>query len=307
MNRFLRPEFVYRPRQLFRAIRQKFAGDPSGKVVCELPWRYPVSVNPKSDFVGHRVYRHGLMAIEACETAFRLLDVGDHAIDIGANQGIVTSAMLARVAARNASSLHGSVTSIEMMPSTFDQLSKNVFNWPDSSRSILVTHNLALSDTEGTISVGLSQDFQSNTGVAYCTHEKVPDDHQNLSVPCTTLDRLIGIPDHDIQLMKIDVERHEYSVLLGAREILHSQKIKNILIEDDFDANSPAKAFLRSHGYEIFRLKACLRGIKLEPLLVENLSEQDPDTYIDYLATLDAFKAKKAFRSLGYKCLMTSR
>ncbi len=91
-HRFFRPEFVYRPQQLLRAAWQKISGDPNSYIMTRLPWGAEISVHP-GDYIGHRVLRHGLTALDACEAVFRLMQVGGTALDIGANHGVVTSAM----------------------------------------------------------------------------------------------------------------------------------------------------------------------------------------------------------------------
>lgn len=165
LNRILRPEFLHRPQQILRAATQRWSGDPQEAVTCRLPWALPVTVQA-SDYIGHGVYRHGLTAIEACEAAFRLMGPGDIAIDAGANQGIVTSAMAFR-AGRS-----GRVIAIEMLPETFQKLALNVQSWGEAGSCITLI-NSAVSDRNGTIQVGLSPDFARNSGVAYATHEQV--------------------------------------------------------------------------------------------------------------------------------------
>jgi FkbM family methyltransferase len=295
LNRFLRPEFLHRPQQVLRAAKQRWSGDPQDAVTCRLPWALPVTVEP-SDYIGHGVYRHGLTALEACEAAFRLMGPGDIAIDAGANQGIVTSAMAFR-AGRS-----GRVIAIEMLPQTFQKLSYNVENWGETGSCITLI-NSAVSDRNGTIHVGLSPDFARNSGVAYATHEQVFPGHSSMEVECIRIDDLIQ-GEETIKLLKLDVERHEFAALKGAEHLLSSRRITHIVFEDPAFSDSEAKRLLRNLGYTIFSIRNGLWKPSVHRFDASaTVGSSRHDAYDDFIATLDIAGLDAAYRSPGYRCL----
>jgi len=292
-NRFLRPEFFHRPRQAIRAIRQRLTGDPKDPVVCPLPWGSAILVDVH-DYIGHRVFRHGVTALEACEAAFRLLKKGDIAIDAGANQGVVTSAMSINVGRS------GCIFSIEMLPETFQKLEHNIKAW-GAQGSCVRPINAAVSDRKGLIQVGLSPDFSNNSGVAYATHDGVVSGHETREVECITLDDLLSGME-SIQLLKLDVERHEYAALCGAAQLLNEHRIRHLIFEDHVSGNSEPKQLLRKNGYTVFSVKSDLLKPSLRPC-GNDLRAEPSDCYQDFIATCDEQALQSAYQRPGYLCL----
>jgi len=85
------------------------------------------------------------------------------------------------------------------------------------------------------------------------------DMYSSVSVPVKTLDSIIYENNiHNIFLLKVDVEGHEYEVLSGARLALSTKIIENIQIErhlDDLRVNDEKRIqnFLKDYGYQRIR------------------------------------------------------
>jgi hypothetical protein len=83
--------------------------------------------------------------------------------------------------------------------------------------------------------------------------------YSSVSVPVKTLDSIIYENNiHNIFLLKVDVEGHEYEVLSGARLALSTKIIENIQIErhlDDLRVNDEKRIqnFLKDYGYQRIR------------------------------------------------------
>lgn len=239
---------------------------------------------------------HGIIAMEACEAVFRLLDEGETGVDAGANVGTVCSSMVHRVGRS------GHVLAFEMMPQTFAMLNENVEAWKSRCPQVEAFH-CALSDSETTINIGLSPDFLVNTGVAYATHGDVHPGHQVLSAQAKRLDSFLSA-EQSIHLLKLDVERHEYAVLKGAEELLKSGRIRDIVLEDATHEDSTVKQLLRSNGYSFFSMQAGLFGVSLIPFQPSaSHSDTNADDYSDFLATRNPERALARWAKRGYRCL----
>lgn len=296
LKRLARPEFLYQPRQVVQAAYRKLSGDEKGEVIRRLPWGLSISISP-DDFIGRQVYRYGVAALGACETAFRLARPGDTVIDIGANIGAVTAALVHCVKPS------GRVIAIEMMPETFEKLSANVRRWNGLARLVTCV-NVAASNRDGTVKVALSPDYAANSGLACVVNGPLPGDHAAIDVPCRRLDR--SVPTHGpIKLAKIDVERHEFEVIQGAGDLISRHIVSNVLFEDAPSSDTPVKALLGSQGYRIFELLNSLWGPKLLPLEARR-GARASDRSVDFLATDRPDEAIRLFKPPGYQCLKST-
>ena len=116
-NYLRRPEYIWRPRQVFRRFG-RLGKKPGETEEVTLPWGARVLVRPKEN-VGADIYYYGIFDPIVPEAIWRLLDVGEAALDIGANIGQNTSAMAFR------SGPAGSVIAFEPHPVTFGELRRN--------------------------------------------------------------------------------------------------------------------------------------------------------------------------------------
>ncbi|WP_164921537.1 FkbM family methyltransferase [Rhodopirellula baltica] len=269
---------------------QKLLGVRPGPVRRILPWGYPVWVEPQ-DYIGHRVLRHGLTALEACETSFRLLDPGDVAADVGANYGVVTAAMVAAVGKT------GTVTAVEMHPKTFAALQRNVNEWDTGGTTVRLIQ-AAASDRSGEIIACESEDYASNSGVGYVTHQVHHENHRQRKVSSDRLDHLLN--GKAPVFLKLDVERHELEALRGAGELISNHSVPHLLVED-LVGRTPVKDLLQDAGYTLFELECDLRGPKVCPVNFERPFQDGVCS--DILATKNPDEVRRRFESPGYRCL----
>ena len=113
--------------------------------------------------------------------------------------------------------------------------------------------------------------------------------------------RLDDIIDKEIYILKIDVEGHEYSALLGSSALLARGAIRNIIFEDHDIEHSNVVTLLMQFGYKIFSIGWDLKGLILRPLGASNKSYlKDAPNFI---ATLDCLSLDAATRSTGWSIL----
>ncbi len=142
----------------------------------------------------------------------------DLILDIGANTG--TYSLIASALNSNAE-----VHAFEPVKRTFDKLQSNVqINTFD-----IHLHNIALSDTVGEIF--LMEEGGSNEYTAHVTKLQNPNSYL---VCCKRLDSILNVNyiGKNI-LMKLDVERHEVSVLLGMGDLL--KQLRPIILLEVLD------------------------------------------------------------------------
>lgn len=295
LKRILQPYYIWRPGQIVRALYIKLAGRQKGSATIKLPWGAAIRF-PTHDYIGHQLSMHGIIAMEACEAVARLLDEGETAVDAGANVGTVSSIMARRVGKT------GQVSAFEMMPQTFAYLHENVESWKAFCPKA-EAHQCALSDRESVINIGLSPDFQVNTGVAYATRGEVHPGHQVTTAQAKRLDAFFP-SNAMIHFLKLDVERHELEVLQGAGSLLTQGRIRDIVFEDVALADSPVKQLLASLGYSLLTMRAGLSRIDLIPFHAADHAG-NADEYCDYLATRDVKRTLSRWAKGKYYCLST--
>jgi len=157
-----------------------------------------------------------------------------HALDIGANMGFMTGYFGAR---------WSKVTAFEPTPNIFECLSKNC------TRPNIDLKNLALSDFNGEVLFAVSGRSEINQIIS---DPKVLKKHwHHIKVPAATLDSLNL---QNIDMIKIDVEGHELSVVRGAEQTIRSQK-PLIAIEISFENKILDKQISRNHDQALELLK----------------------------------------------------
>jgi len=194
-------------------------------------WRRPqpgrtiaLATDPQDTLIG-RVIRSGQRWESWLDPYFhRYCDPGKASLDIGANIGAhaVTMAQLSAV-----------VHAFEPQEATWRILAENAKGRP------IVTHNLALSDREGTVRM---KQPTGNTGMTEI------DEHGTGEI--VHVRRLDDIAiDLSIGLMKIDVEKHERECLNGALGTIARDR-PVIILEDQVDA----RRLLEPLGYRMQRI-----------------------------------------------------
>jgi FkbM family methyltransferase len=162
----------------------------------------------------HRLVYLNLFDLELRRVVLPLLHPGDLVVDVGANFGFWALA---------AANLGCSVVAIEPIPPTRELLVANAIR--NGLRDRLEVVSVAISDAVGELTMIVPA---GETGHA-SAHPHPATSMEEFTVTATTLDNVIG--DRHIRLLKIDVEGHEASVLLGAEHILRNGSVDYVMIE----------------------------------------------------------------------------
>jgi FkbM family methyltransferase len=179
-------------------------------------------------------YRSNQGIIDFVEEKFNNKD-RNHALDIGANIGFMTAYF---------GSKWKKVTSFEPTPSTFDCLKKNC------SRSNIVLKNLALSDLEGELLFAVGGKSEINQIIS---DKKYLKKHwSSIIVPAASLDSLNL---QEVDVIKIDVEGHELSVIKGAEKTI-KQSRPLIIIEISFENKILDKEISHNHEHALTLLES---------------------------------------------------
>lgn len=297
--RMRKPEYWFRPSQLVRRfIRERENGETGFQKVL-LPWGTPLVIRP-DEAIGQAIWRTGTYDVTVSEALLRLADRGDTAVDVGANIGVMASAMAIAVGTT------GKVVCFEPHPSLYLELSANIAGWQEALHwNHVEASDLALSEHPGEAALAMSRQFDSNRGTASLTalaSGEGPTRH--VIVHTTTLDLALG-GSQEIGLLKVDVEGHELEVLKGATSLLSSGRVRDIVFEEYGTYPSPVTNLLESYGYKVFALrKGVLGPLVQSPSDVRlQLEWETPN----YLATNDAQRAMARLRPIGWRSLRRQR
>jgi FkbM family methyltransferase len=288
----LKPEYLYRPRQLLRRL---FQGTPSAATVeALLPWGARLRVHPRDD-LGSAVCTLGLFDLVVTEALWRLADPGETAIDAGANLGYMTAVLGHRV------SPGGRVFSFEPHPVLFQELSENIALQREGHRVDFRATQAALGEKPGSLTLRIPADFASNRGVAsIVTDANLADSGERIEVPARVLDEVLqdaGV----IGVMKIDVEGFELPAFRGASELLKSRRIRDIVFEHHDSFPSPVSTYLAEMGMTLFRLhREFRRPVLLAP---DSALPRTKWESTSYLATYDPDRMRARFAPSGWRCL----
>jgi FkbM family methyltransferase len=287
-----KPEYIYRPGQLFRRLFRQIPRE--GAVETRLPWGAALRVRA-NDEIGSIVCTLGVFDLTVTEALWRLADPGETAVDAGANMGYMTAVLGHRV------SPGGTVYSFEPHPAIFRELQENVELQRRTSTATFHPINAALGETPGTLSLRIPPHFAENRGVAsIATGANAATPGDLIDVPARVLDEELK-DVAAIGVMKIDVEGFELPVLHGAKTLLHSRRIREIIFEHHEAYPSEVAKYLEGAGMTLFRLHREFR----RPVLLPPDSPV-PRTHWEatsYIATFDPARVRERFAPSGWKCL----
>ena len=120
-NAILKPEFVFRPAQVWRRMNWKRQWqDNHGQVT--LPWGLALEIDA-SETIGMAITKIGVYDLVVPEAIFRLCDPGETALDVGANIGMNTGALAL------ATGPAGKVAAYEPHPKLLQGLEETVASW----------------------------------------------------------------------------------------------------------------------------------------------------------------------------------
>ena len=164
-------------------------------------------------------------------------------LDVGANVGFTTVA-LARRAGR------GVVHAFEPSPVAFGALERTISR--HRLRNV-VTHPLALGSADGTIEMVTPIDGASRLpALSHVVSGSASAVGERFVAPCRTLDGAVDWASGPrVTAMKIDVEDHEYHVLVGGRRLIAAHRPLVFCELWETENRSRSLALARELGYEV--------------------------------------------------------
>lgn len=299
MNRsasgFLKPCYLFPPTNLIRRLWFQISPPKSGQAEVSFPWGTRLQVD-LDDCIGREIFKQRVFDIAVSECAWRLLQPGDQALDVGANIGYMTNLYAARVGEK------GIVHAFEPHPKIRQKLEANVARIAQTRGTApVVVHACALGDARGTAELIETGHFGLNQGTAYLASSAAgADGATRYQVQIETLDDLF--PAMTFTLLKIDVEGHEAKVIKGSHRLLQEQRIRHVIYEDHDQGRTGLPELFAGYGYTVYSIGYTLFGLELrppqEPVALDTSWES-----VNYLATCDAPLVQRVIGK-GWKSLM---
>ncbi|MDT5062885.1 MAG: hypothetical protein QOH63_3344 [Acidobacteriota bacterium] len=264
--------------------------------IVALPWETEIKVRP-NEVIGHSIVTMGVYDLCVTEVLWRLIDLGETAVDVGANIGYMTSVMAKRVGAT------GRVFSYEPHPEIYDEFCENKRMWQETRGwQQIESQNVALSNTSGIGTLNMPPHFRENRGVASLLDEtnKQADSHAcQCPITLARLDDLMN-DNYPVSIIKLDVEGHELKVLQGGDKVI-THHVRDIVFEEHGGYPSGVTYFLENRGFTLFRFYKGIWGPRLESpagKLKGSLLPWEPPSY---LATKDPSRVTKRMEKRGWQ------
>jgi FkbM family methyltransferase len=289
---FLRPEYLFRPRQILHRLKRVYqAPKPSGEIVV-LPWGDSIKVFT-NEIIGSGIWCYGVFDLIVGEGILRLLDKGETALDIGANIGQFSTLMARRVG------LNGKVFSFEPHSDLYHELVTNCSSYINIQKT-LQAHNSAVGKNSGSGTLIIPKEFGGNRGTSKVGTDG-PKDGDTFKIKIETLDEVCEAL-RSIGVCKIDVEGHEAEVLKGAAKTLRQKKIRDIIYEDVSLTNTELRAILVEAGYTIFSLHTDIIKPRISAFAEKKPFKKGQEGE-NFVATLEPDRAIRRFNAVGWKTL----
>lgn len=277
-----KPEYFFQPTQFLKRIFEPIVKRSAEREI-QMPWGKKMSVNA-DETIGKSIVHFGVYDLVLTEALWRLVEPGMKVADIGANIGYFSQMLSQRVGPM------GQVFSFEPHPQIFESLKNNV-----SECGNVKLHPMALSSEPGTMSLFIPKNFDGNEGVA--TLEATSDAMETKQVRVEVLDEVLK--NQKIDIIKIDVEGHELSVLKGGAHTL--VQVQHVLFEDFNKSSSPVIAYLKTLGFAVFRLRKSFWGPSLISVAEgDSIPLWEPPNYI---ATRDVALVQSRLAARGWHSL----
>ena len=311
-----KPEYFFQPRQFLKRLKRGASFVSKSRPEILLPFGLPLTINP-NETIGHSLWHLGIYDLAMSETLWRLLDTEETAWDVGANIGYVTGLMAKRVGQS------GRVVAFEPHPDLFSHLETHVRHWERQYPIGKVTlFQAAVADVGPDANKGIQtrfklvipSEFSKNSGLSYIADEtsdaestfknsatKNRNKEQTIDVSVLSLQQTLLKTEHSPQVLKIDTEGTELSVLKSGGDLISPNGIRDILFEDHGIFPTPTQQYLLERGYRVFAIQKNFTGPSLvEPPRPTRKSKWEPP---NYLATLNSERALSRLRSKGWKVL----
>jgi FkbM family methyltransferase len=292
LARLNRPEYLFQPRA---ALRRLWKGGRSwegpGTTIAEVPWSREITVF--RDEIGRMIFLTGIFDLTVTETIHRLTAPGVVAVDVGANVGYLTSLMATR------GGPGGRVVAFEPHPEVFSVLEENARRWnADPTVAAVEVHGLALSNRSGGGQLQTVSQAEGHMGLSSLEAQGTGG-QPSVDIELAKLDDLLE--SGHIDMLKLDVEGHELSVLAGAERLLDGRLIRDLVFEEHRIYPAPSMTFLEERGMTLFTLKHTLFGPQVRPIEEGPAPPEWPGP--NYLATLDPERALSLLSPRGWRCL----
>lgn len=287
-----KPEYFYRPGQVLKRVQHALWTSKNSFQDVRLPFGSTIRVNPKEE-VGRSLCTFGIYDLVVTEALLRLLVPGELAMDIGANIGYTTAVMASQIGSS------GKVISFEPSSRVFENLMWNVQGWSADSRLARIeAHQTAISSCIGNAWLSFPAHFRANNGVATLQPLEPQKDGTQESVRTVDLDSFCL--NQTPTFLKLDVEGHELSVIQGARRLLSSGGVRDVVFEDHGPHPSAVQEALRSFGFRIYGLSRTFRRMILTEQGDYRLLTGVPP---NFLATRDPERATRLLADPGWRAL----
>jgi len=296
-----KPEYLFRPQQILERIAYSRKYRSKDFVETRLPWGLMLRVNPH-EVIGASVLKLGIYDLTVSETIWRLLEPGGCALDVGANIGHMSSIMAVKAGKG------GTVHSFEPHLQVYQELDYNVQKWSEE-RCVcrLQAHNCGLSDVNGEGIIEMPKSFDGNRGTAFVVNAEDVNSKHGVrdAIQLQRLDDFWAANGggKQIDMMKIDVEGHELSVLKGAAGLIESGLIRDIVFEENRPYPTDVTEFLSAKGYSVFLLD---KGF-WAPLISKPMKGSQPRIPWEppaFLATKDPQRALPLLKERGWYILV---
>ncbi len=288
-----KPHYVFHPASAARRVLHRvLAESRDGRTrVVQLPWGLPLEIRT-SDAIGYSIYAARVFDPCVTETLHRLIGPGDVVVDAGANIGYMTSLAAVR------SGPSGTVVAYEPHPVVFALLAANAAAWRRrGSVAEVDLREEALSDREGQGELDAGPAFEANMGLSSVQAGSGASGDSTIPIGLVRLDE--AFRDRRVDVLKIDVEGHESSVLEGAKAMLHEGKVRDIVFEDHAQYPSPATQLVEAAGYHLVTLDNDLFGLTLGVPAERGAMRAWPGP--SYLATRDPDRAIPLLSAPGWE------
>ena len=227
---------------------------------------FAIKVFP-NDLIGRHIYLTGEFDRTTVEVLTRLSRPDDVLLDIGANIGYVSGCFLQNVP-------RSKVIAVEPQPLIVDLLESNLKQFGDKRYKIFP---VGISDAD---SSGWLEICDFNRGASKVVKDK---NKHTVEIQLWSAKRLFAsLQGEKIDLVKIDVEGHEETVLKASQEDLNRLRPRAIFFEDHAQSaapDGPIGSIYRNIGYQVFGVKK-----RLTRLDFVSIHAAKDCIYNDYLA-----------------------